>query len=139
MKYGLSVTGRVHPERILSNANARPGDLLVLTKPIGIGILATAGKALALTPEQDELLYRTMATLNIFIGTVQVYQQFNVSARVFASKGHGRPAVALDLRYSCQPVGLPTPDQAGDLGAAVAAGAPKIGQHRAALDIAQPG
>lgn len=64
LKYGLSVTGRVHPERILSNANARPGDWLVLTKPIGIGILATAGKAQALTPEQDEMLYRTMATLN---------------------------------------------------------------------------
>ena len=44
--------------------NRRAGDLLVLTKPIGIGILATAGKAGALTPEQDEALYRTMSTLN---------------------------------------------------------------------------
>ena len=64
LKYGLSVTGRVHPDRILSNANARAGDLLVLTKPIGIGVLATAGKAGALTPEQDEALYRAMSTLN---------------------------------------------------------------------------
>ncbi|MCL4213067.1 MAG: selenide, water dikinase SelD [Gemmatimonadales bacterium] len=64
LKYGLAVTGRVHPDRILSNANARAGDLLVLTKPLGIGVLATAGKAGALTPEQDEALYRAMSTLN---------------------------------------------------------------------------
>ncbi len=43
-KYGLAVTGLVHPERILTAAGARPGDLLVLSKPIGTGILATALK-----------------------------------------------------------------------------------------------
>ena len=64
LKYGLSVTGRVHPDRILSNANARPGEVLVLTKAIGTGILATAGKGGALTPAQDEALYRTMSSLN---------------------------------------------------------------------------
>lgn len=64
LKYGLSVTGRVHPERILSNANARAGDVLVLTKRVGTGILATAGKRGALSPAQDEELYRSMATLN---------------------------------------------------------------------------
>ena len=64
LKYGLSVTGVVHPDRILSNANARVGDVLVLTKPIGTGILATAGKRGALTPEREELLYSTMSALN---------------------------------------------------------------------------
>ncbi len=64
LKYGLSVTGRIHPDRILSNANARAGEVLVLTKPLGTGILATAGKKGALTPEQDEALFRSMATLN---------------------------------------------------------------------------
>ena len=64
LKYGLSVTGQVHPDRILSNANARAGDMLVLTKAIGTGILATAGKRGELTPEQDEALYRSMAALN---------------------------------------------------------------------------
>jgi len=44
LKYGLSVTGRAHPSRILSNANAVAGDRLVLTKPIGTGLLATAEK-----------------------------------------------------------------------------------------------
>lgn len=44
LKYGLSVTGRAHPSFLLTNAAARPGDILVLTKPIGNGILATALK-----------------------------------------------------------------------------------------------
>lgn len=64
LKYGLSVTGTVHPDRILANAGARAGDVLVLTKPIGTGILATAGKRGALSPERDELLFATMAALN---------------------------------------------------------------------------
>ncbi len=44
LKYGLSVTGRAHPDFLLTNAAAKPGDILVLTKPIGNGILATALK-----------------------------------------------------------------------------------------------
>ncbi len=42
--YGLAVTGLVHPDRVVSNAGGKPGDLLVLTKPLGIGILTTAAK-----------------------------------------------------------------------------------------------
>jgi selenide,water dikinase len=42
--YGLAVTGVVHPERVVSNAGARPGDALVLTKPLGVGIVTTAAK-----------------------------------------------------------------------------------------------
>lgn len=64
LKYGLSVTGRVHPDRILSNANATPGDVLVLTKAIGTGILATAGKRGTLSEEHAESLYVSMSTLN---------------------------------------------------------------------------
>ena len=44
LKYGLSVTGRAHPSFLLTNASARPGDVLILTKPIGTGILSTALK-----------------------------------------------------------------------------------------------
>ncbi len=64
LKYGLSVTGVVHPDRILSNANARAGDVLVLTKPIGTGILATAGKQDALDAAHNEGLFLSMARLN---------------------------------------------------------------------------
>src|ERR1044071_7879124 len=42
--YGLAVVGTIHPQKILTNAGARPGDLLILTKPIGIGIITTASK-----------------------------------------------------------------------------------------------
>ncbi len=42
--YGLAVTGLVHPQRVVSNAGAKPGDLLVLTKPLGLGIITTAAK-----------------------------------------------------------------------------------------------
>jgi selenide,water dikinase len=43
-KYGLSVMGLVHPDKVLSNANAKPGDILILTKPIGTGVINTAIK-----------------------------------------------------------------------------------------------
>jgi selenide,water dikinase len=54
----------VHPDRILTNASAQVGDLLVLTKGIGTGLLATAGRSGALSTEHDEALYRSMSTLN---------------------------------------------------------------------------
>ena len=43
-KYGLAVTGFVHPDRVLTNAGARAGDVLFLTKPLGAGVLTTAPK-----------------------------------------------------------------------------------------------
>ena len=64
IKYGLSVTGRVHPKRVLTNAAAEPGDALVLTKPIGNGILATAGKRGSATPAEVEAMIAGMETLN---------------------------------------------------------------------------
>jgi selenide,water dikinase len=44
IKFGLAVTGTIRPDRILTNAGARPGDVLVLTKPLGTGFVATAAK-----------------------------------------------------------------------------------------------
>ncbi len=44
-KFGMSITGLVHPEHVASNAGAQPGDLIVLTKPVGVGIIATAARA----------------------------------------------------------------------------------------------
>jgi selenide, water dikinase len=64
VKYGLSVTGRVHPKKILSNAAAVAGDQLVLTKPIGTGLLATAMKQGTLSRSSAEALYANMTTLN---------------------------------------------------------------------------
>ncbi len=63
-KYGLSVTGTVHPDRVLTNAAAQPGDRLVLTKPLGIGIITTAIKGgMANQGDIDEVT-KVMAALN---------------------------------------------------------------------------
>lgn len=64
LKYGLSVTGIVHPQKFLTNAGAMPGDLLVLTKPLGTGILATALKAKKLDEKIVNQITELMATLN---------------------------------------------------------------------------
>lgn len=63
-KFGLAVTGLVHPDRIFKNVGAKPGDALVLTKPIGVGILTTGIKRNAVTKEQEEKVTETMAALN---------------------------------------------------------------------------
>ena len=63
-KYGLAVTGFVHPDRVLTNSGARPGDVLLLTKPLGIGVLTTAQKAELLSPEGRALAEKLMTTLN---------------------------------------------------------------------------
>jgi selenide,water dikinase len=64
LKYGMAVTGVVHPDKIVTNAAARPGDQLVLTKPLGTGILATAFKGKKGTPELQERVAESMWTLN---------------------------------------------------------------------------
>jgi cysteine desulfurase len=63
-KFGLAVTGLIHPARVLTNCGAEPGDVLVLTKPLGTGILSTALKQGLLEPEQAGMLTETMAMLN---------------------------------------------------------------------------
>ncbi len=63
-KFGLSVTGLVHPSKVYKNVGARPGDVLVLTKPIGVGIQTTAIKKDKLSAEQLQLVSETMAALN---------------------------------------------------------------------------
>lgn len=64
IKYGLSLTGLVHPNHIITNTGAKPGDMLVLTKPIGTGILATALKARLLPKEAEKEAIFWMGTLN---------------------------------------------------------------------------
>lgn len=63
-KYGLSVTGMVDPEKMVTTVGARPGDALILTKPLGTGILTTAVKAEAVTEEQIGDAVRGMEMLN---------------------------------------------------------------------------
>lgn len=63
-KYGLAVTGVVHPNRVLSNASAQPGDRIILTKPLGIGIITTAMKRTTVPVEMVEDAVDAMVTLN---------------------------------------------------------------------------
>lgn len=63
-KYGLSVTGTVHPDRVLKNFGSRPGDLLLLTKPLGTGIITTALKRGKAGPEAYDEAVRYMTLLN---------------------------------------------------------------------------
>jgi len=72
LKYGMAVTGLIHPNKIVTNAAAQPGDHLVLTKPIGTGILATALKRGKGTPELLERMAETMWTLNDVAGQAMV-------------------------------------------------------------------
>jgi len=76
LKYGLSVTGRVHPSFILTNAGAKPGDRLILTKPIGNGILATAMKRAAAGNEA----MRAIVTERIAAAVVAWMKALNGSA-----------------------------------------------------------
>ena len=64
LKYGLSVTGFVHPDKVLTKKNIKAGDLLILTKPLGTGIINTAIKGGLASPELIERTTRLMATLN---------------------------------------------------------------------------
>jgi selenide,water dikinase len=64
LKYGLAVTGRAHPDFLLTNAGAKVGDQLVLTKPLGNGILATAAKRGKLSSEAQRPMLDAMKSLN---------------------------------------------------------------------------
>ncbi len=63
-KFGLSVTGIVHPDKFYANVGAKPGDAIVLTKPIGVGIHTTAIKPQKLSSERLDIVSDTMAELN---------------------------------------------------------------------------
>ena len=63
-KYGLAVIGTVHPDRILRNRGARPGDLLYLSKPLGTGIISTAVKAKLAKDEKTAAAVQSMTRLN---------------------------------------------------------------------------
>ncbi|MFD2610950.1 selenide, water dikinase SelD [Paenibacillus gansuensis] len=63
-KFGLAVTGLVHPDKVRTNAGAKPGDKLILTKPIGVGILTTSIKKDQLNEEEIAGVTKVMATLN---------------------------------------------------------------------------
>ena len=91
LKYGLSVTGLVHPDRVITNAGARPGQVLILTKPLGTGVVATAVKGGLASPEAVKEMIETMTTLNRSAG--ESAWEFGVTGGTdvtgFGLLGHG--------------------------------------------------
>lgn len=90
-KYGLAVTGFVHPEKLLTNSGAKVGDVLFLTKPLGIGILTTAQKADLISDETAALAKKMMTTLNKSARDVMVKYRVHACTDVtgFGLMGHG--------------------------------------------------
>jgi selenide,water dikinase len=78
LKYGLSVTGYVHPDRVLTKRNLIAGDHLILTKPLGTGIINTAIKGGLASPKIIDIVTRLMATLNR--DAAEIMRNFSVHA-----------------------------------------------------------
>ncbi|NGM84089.1 selenide, water dikinase SelD [Paenibacillus sp. 7124] len=89
-KFGLAVTGLVHPDQVRTNAGAQPGDKLILTKPIGVGILTTSIKKGRLSPEETARLTAVMSTLNKTAAEVMGFYEVHACTDVtgFGLLGH---------------------------------------------------
>jgi selenide,water dikinase len=96
-KFGYSVTGTVHPKKILANQGAKPGDSLVFTKAIGTGVISTAIKRGKAEPAWIDAAIRSMTTLNKRAAEVIVEGNFRVNAMTdvtgFGLIGHAREMV----------------------------------------------
>lgn len=121
-KFGLSITGTIHPSEIWKNAGARPGDALVLTKPIGVGIMTTGIKRQAVTAEQEALVTSVMATLNKqaaeLLASYNVHSVTDITG--FGLLGHAgemakASGVSMVLEYSSIPI-LPGTEKLAEAG-----------------------
>jgi selenide,water dikinase len=90
-KYGMAVTGIVDPKRIVTNARARPGDALVLTKPLGTGVLTTALKRGAISAGDLDQAVRAMTALNDTAAQAMLAAQAHAATDItgFGLLGHG--------------------------------------------------
>ena len=89
-KYGLAVTGFVHPQRLLTNSGARPGDVLIYTKPLGTGVLTTAQRAELLSEQTTQQVREVMMTLNRSARDIMVNYRVHACTDVtgFGMLGH---------------------------------------------------
>lgn len=112
LKYGLAVTGVVHPDRVVKNRGARKGDVLVLTKPLGTGIVATGIKRGAVDDHEEESAIASMVALNDIAGGA--LSRFSARACTdvtgFGLAGHGAEMVPADgsirLEFDADAIGL---------------------------------
>jgi len=122
LKYGMSITGRVHPDRIIRNHGLRAGDVIVLTKPLGTGILSTAVKADMVDDEDVDPFIKTMIALNKT--AAEVMSGFDVHACTdvtgFGLAGHLKEMLGTDIleifiHSNLIPV-LPGAEKSADMG-----------------------
>ncbi len=118
IKFGYSVTGTIHPQRVLANRGAQPGDALLLTKALGTGVISTAIKHGKAEPAWIDAAVRSMTTLSkaaaeVIAGPANRQPPFAVHALTdvtgFGLIGHGREmalasGVSLRLRASAVPL-----------------------------------
>ncbi|MDQ0299240.1 selenide,water dikinase [Salibacterium salarium] len=117
-KYGLAATGIVHPEKVWANKGAVPGDVLVLTKPLGVGIMTTAIKRNALTAVQLDAVTNVMAELNKTAAeSLAPYRPHAVTdVTGFGLLGHGfEMADASGVTFSFETNNIPMLDGAKEL------------------------
>ena len=110
-KYGLAVTGFVHPNRILKNSGCREGDALILTKPIGSGVLTTAARADMLGADELKSVYEVMAFLNAAACSVMAKYEVHACTDItgFGLLGHlyemGKGSgLSIELIYKAVPI-----------------------------------
>lgn len=111
VKFGLSVTGVVHPDRVVTNAGCRPGDVLFLTKPLGVGIVTTAIKQGKASAEGERAVLETMLQLNAAAARAMVAAGASAATDItgFGFLGHAcevaeGSGVTLEIDASALPV-----------------------------------
>jgi selenide,water dikinase len=117
IKYGLSVTGLIHPDRIMSNAGARPGDVLVLTKRLGMGAISTAIGKRKVRDDVIQPAMQQMATLNKGASEAALELGLRCATDVtgFGLMGHlSEVAIASDVSIDIDAHALPAQDGAMD-------------------------
>ncbi len=119
IKFGYAVTGLIHPDRVLRNTTAQPGDALIFTKAIGTGVITTALKQGKAHPEWVEAAIASMTTLNKVAGEIITRPEFQVHAATdvtgFGLMGHARElAFGSNVRLRIDPASIALLDGAMD-------------------------
>ncbi|MFC2076021.1 selenide, water dikinase SelD [candidate division KSB1 bacterium] len=111
LKYGVAVTGTVHPERIIANSGAKPGDSLVLTKKLGVGVVTTAIKNKIASPSSIEEVTESMLRLNRDASEIMLSHNARAATDItgFGFLGHAHQlarasGVALEIDLKALPV-----------------------------------
>ena len=102
VKYGLSVTGVVHPDKIYANNQGRPGDVLVLTKKLGVGIICTANRIGEASEEAMKEAITSMTTLNKCAAEISRKYQVHACTDVTGFSFLGHLHEMMDGKHSCK-------------------------------------